>query len=233
MYKKSLGRFKFTLKDDYEFNYSIIINVMYLNRKPILQVIDSVTTFEATRFLKDMSARTAQNTLRTCQIDTYLSPLDIVVHDTRKNFVFTEFKQLVNSMAIEIKEVLVEAYNSVSLVKRYHTPLRRVYKIIQDELKDEHINKEMILQIAIKAINDSVGPNSIVPTLLVFGTYPRLTEIDPLTLSVTKRVEAIYTVTKEVHYLYIERQVKDALTIHNGPNTKITLDLPLQSDVRV
>jgi len=74
-----------------------------------------------------------------------LSPLDIVVHDTRKNFVFTEFKQLVNSMAIEIKEVLVEAYNSVSLVKRYHTPLRRVYKIIQDELKDEHINKEMIL----------------------------------------------------------------------------------------
>ncbi len=48
-------------------------------------------------------------------------------------------------MAIEIKEVLVEAYNSVSLVERYHVPLQYVYEIIQDELKDKHINKEIIL----------------------------------------------------------------------------------------
>jgi len=48
-------------------------------------------------------------------------------------------------MAIKIKEVLVEAHNSVDLVERYHVPLRRVYEIIQDKLKDEHINKEIIL----------------------------------------------------------------------------------------
>ncbi len=59
MHEKSLGRFKFTLKDDHEFNYSVIIDVMYLDGKPILQVIDSVTAFEAARFLKDMSARIA------------------------------------------------------------------------------------------------------------------------------------------------------------------------------
>jgi len=94
-------------------------------------------------------------------------------------------------------------------------------------LKDEYIDKEMILQMTVKAINDSVGPNGIVPTLLVFGIYPRLTKMDPLSLSITKRVEAIRTVTKEVRCLYTERQVKDALAIRNGPNTKITLDLPL------
>jgi len=54
----------------------------------------------------------------------------MVVHDTGKNFVSTEFKQLANSMAIEIKEVPVEAHNSVGLVERYHAPLRRVYEII-------------------------------------------------------------------------------------------------------
>jgi hypothetical protein len=85
----------------------------------------------------------------------------------------------------------------------------------------------MILQMAVKAINDSVGPNRIIPTLLVFSAYPRLTKIDPLSLSVTKRMEAIYTATKEVCCLYIERQVKDALAIYNSPNTKITLDLSL------
>jgi hypothetical protein len=33
---KSLGRFKFILKDDYNFNFEIIIDVMYLDGKLIL-----------------------------------------------------------------------------------------------------------------------------------------------------------------------------------------------------
>ena len=60
-----------------------------------------------------------------------------------------------------------------------------------DKLKDKYINKEIILQIAVKAINNLVGPNRIIPTLLVFGIYPQLTKMDPLFLSVTKRTEAI------------------------------------------
>jgi hypothetical protein len=125
----------------------------------------------------------------------------MMVHNAGKNFASTEFRQLANSIAIEIKEVLVEAHNSVGQVKRYHAPLRRAYEIIQDELKDEQINKEMMLQMAVKAINDLAGPDSIVPTLLVFGAYPRLTEMDPPSPSVTKRAEAICVATKEVRRL--------------------------------
>jgi hypothetical protein len=86
---------------------------------------------------------------------------------------------------------------------------------------------------AVKTINDLAGPDGIVPTLLVFGAYSRLTEMDPPSSLVTKRAEAICAVTKEVRRLYAERRVKDALAIRNGPDTKNTLDLPLQSDVRV
>jgi len=39
-------------------------------------------------------------------------------------------------MAIKVKEVPVKAYNSIRKVERYHTPLRRVYKIISLELED-------------------------------------------------------------------------------------------------
>jgi hypothetical protein len=102
-----------------------------------------------------------------------------------------------------------------------------VYKIIQDELKDKQIDKEIMLQMAVKAINDSAGPDGIVLTLLVFGAYPRLTEMDPPSPSVTKRAEAIRTAIKEVRRLYAERQVKDALAMRNGPDTKKTLDLLL------
>ena len=50
--------------------------------------------------------------------------------------------------------------------------------------------------------------------------------MDPLSLSVIKRIKAIYIVIKEVRRLYIKRQVKDILAICNSLNTKITLDLP-------
>ena len=47
----------------------------------------------------------------------------MVIYNTEKNFAFIEFKQLANSMAIKIKEILVETHNSISLIKKYYTPL--------------------------------------------------------------------------------------------------------------
>ena len=85
----------------------------------------------------------------------------------------------------------------------------------------------MTLQIVVKAINDTAGPNGIVPTLLVFGSYPRITEMDPPSPSVTKRAEAIRAATKEVRRIYAERQVENALAMRNGPNTLATLNLLL------
>jgi hypothetical protein len=149
------------------------------------------------------------------------------VHNAGKNFTVIEFKQLVSSMLIKVKEVFVEAHNSVGLIERYHALLRRAYKIMKEELKDEHINKKMILQMAVKAVNDSAGPDEIVLTLLVFGLYPRMTEMDLPSPTIAKRAEAICAVTKEVRRLYAKQQVSDALAIRNGPNTMATGELPL------
>ena len=52
MNEKRLARFKFTLYDDYEFNYEILIDIIYLeSNKLILYVVDSVTVFNVARFL--------------------------------------------------------------------------------------------------------------------------------------------------------------------------------------
>ena len=75
-----------------------------------------------------------------------------------------------------MKEVLVKAYNSISKVKRYYAPLKHLYKILQDKLKEEKVNKEMILQIAIKAINDIARLDSLILTLLVFKAYLQITD---------------------------------------------------------
>ena len=46
-------------------------------------------------------------------------------------------------MAIKVKEVPIEAYNSVRKVEWYYVPLRHIYKIIYLEL--EGVSEELIL----------------------------------------------------------------------------------------
>ena len=70
--------------------------------------------------------------------------------------------------------MLVKAHNSVGIVEYYYSPLRYIYYIITKELLD--ISKDIALQMAFKVINNSAGPNSLIPTLLVFRAYLYIVE---------------------------------------------------------
>ena len=228
---KSPGRFKFTLQDDVEFNYCIIVDIMYINGQPLLHIVDQATRFQAGRWLQNISAKHTWDTLRMCWIDSYLGPPDLVATDAGKNFVSREFKQYAGIMGIKIKTVPVEAHNSIGLVERYHGPLRRAYQIISTELRD--LDRDAALQMAFKAINDTVGPDGLVPTLLVFGAFPRMTESDPPSPTVAQRTAALRKAMEEVKKLRADRQVSDALSMRNGPRVDAVHDLPLNSSVLV
>jgi hypothetical protein len=45
LYSSAPRWFKFTLKDDYSFNYKILVDVMYFSSKLVLHVVDSSTAF--------------------------------------------------------------------------------------------------------------------------------------------------------------------------------------------
>jgi len=231
--EKAPGRFKFKITDDYEFNYEIIADVFYLDGKPILHVVDEATAFTAARFLKDELAKTLWNTLRNCWIDVYIGPPDRIVHDAGKNFSSEEFRANARTIGSETKPVPVEAHQSVGKVERYHAILRRIYNIFQDELREQQLDRHTILQMAVKAVNDTAGPNGLVPTLLVFGAYPRLNVDDTPSQAMIQRAKTMYEAMKEVRRLKAKRQIADALATRNGPNTGNTEQLPLLSDVRV
>jgi transposase InsO family protein len=231
-------RFKFTLRDpDMQFNHTIVVDIFYLtangHQNPVLHVVDEATRFQAARWLKDVSSQTVWNNLRYCWIDTYLGPPDVINHDQGKQFVSEEFRQLAASMAITTVPVPIEAHNSIGLVERYHGPLRRAYDVITEDLKGTSVTKEIVLQMAVKAVNDTAGPNGLVPTLLVFGAYPRMTELDPPAPSITVRARAITKAMAEVARLRVDRQIADALRQRNGPQTDQVRHLPLNSKVLV
>jgi hypothetical protein len=86
---------------------------------------------------------------------------------------------------------------------------------------------------AIKAVNNTAGPNSLVPTLLVFSTYPQMTTTDTLSLTVIKRGKAITKAIKQIAELHTKRQVTNVLRQQNGPNISNTLDVLIGKNVLV
>ena len=227
----SPGRFRFNLRDDVAFNYSIIVDIFYINGKPVLHVVDEATRYQAGRWLNSMSAKTVWEMLRACWIDTYLGPPDVITTDAGTNFDSNEFAQMAANVGTKVKIVPVEAHNSVGIVERYHGPVRRAYQIITSEVPG--INKDVALQMAFKAVNDSIGPDGFVPTLLVYGAYPRMSELDSPAPKISQRAAAIKKAMAELAKLRAKRQVADALHTRNGPNTDNLHTLAINSRVLV
>jgi hypothetical protein len=93
--------------------------------------------------------------------------------------------------------------------------------------------KQFVLQIVIKAVNNIAGPDGLVPTLLMFGTYSQMTTTDTLSFTVTKHSKAIIKAIKQIAELHIKRQVTNALKQQNGPNINNTLNVLISKNVLV
>ncbi|KAJ8066993.1 hypothetical protein OCU04_004372 [Sclerotinia nivalis] len=233
LHSKSLGRFRFTIKNDIDFNYLVILDIFYIDGKPVLHLVDEAISYNAAIFLKDMFAKTVWNSVRKCWIDTYLGPPDYFIYDAGTNFSSKEFKQNTCMISIEVCEVPVEAHNSIGKVERYYTSLRCSYEIIQEELKDEKLDKEIILQMAVKAVNDTANPKGLVSTLLVFGVYSRMILYDVSTSTMMKRVEAVRTAMKEIREIYVRKSIQDVLGFRNGSVIYDILNLPFNLMVQI
>ena len=86
---------------------------------------------------------------------------------------------------------------------------------------------------AVKAINDTAGPNGLVPTLLVYGVYLRISNLDPFAPSITERAATIRKAMAKIVKLWAKQAINNALHHRNGPNTTPVHDLPLNSEVLI
>jgi hypothetical protein len=121
--------------------------------------------------------------------------------------------------------VPVKAHNNISKVKRYYSLLQQAYKILSNKLL--LANKKAILQITVKAVNNSAEPDGIMPTLLVFKAYSCITKDSLPSPFITEQAKAIHKAIKKVRRLYTKQQVNNILAIRNRPNTKPVLTLSL------
>jgi hypothetical protein len=93
------------------------------------------------------------------------------------------------------------------------------------------VSKKIALQMIVKAINDTAGPDDLMPTLLMFGAYPRMHAMNPPTPSIIQRAMTIEKAMIEIRKFRVERQIADALNTRNDPIVTPIHDLPINSDV--
>jgi hypothetical protein len=88
---------------------------------------------------------------------------------------------------------------------------------------------------AVKAVNDTAGPDGLILILLVFGAYPRISHNLPPSPTIIKRAKAIRKTMAEVRKLTAFRQISAALNARNGfdPVARDPMKLPLQSEICV
>ena len=84
-----------------------------------------------------------------------------------------------------------------------------------------------------KAFNNTASLNGLVPTLLVFSTYPQIAKLNIPLPTVTQRANAVKKAIVKICKLHTEQQVANILNIWNRLKINTIYNLPLNSPVLI
>jgi hypothetical protein len=104
---------------------------------------------------------------------------------------------------------------------------------INESDNETRINEEIILQMIVKAINDTTDFDELMSTLLVFDVYSRMHAMNSSNSFITQRALIIEKVMMKIKKFRAERQVADALNTRNESIITSIHDLSLNSNVLI
>lgn len=107
------------------------MDIMYLDGKPILYIVNDTTIFQVCQFLNHISAKKIWELLRQYQINTYHGFLDIVTHDIGTNFDSINFHAKAKIHDIMYYQISVEVHQLIRKIEKYNIPMHYVYNIIK------------------------------------------------------------------------------------------------------
>jgi hypothetical protein len=89
------------------------------------------------------------------------------------------------------------------------SPLRRVYNNILMDYP--HLHRSLILKLAIKATNDTIGIGGVSPSMLVFGCIPRFPITSSYLLDQAERMKALQIGMIEMNSAVAAERISEAL----------------------
>lgn len=218
-------RFRVTVgSEDLRFNERVFMDIMVIERKPILHVVDEATEFSAARFLPDVSTDVVWKTFVECWASIYTGLPNRILTDQGSQF-GERFIELVRLPDVEVTRTGVEAHSSLGLGERYHEPLRSTFRKIMKSRPD--VEKSFALSLSVKAMNGTLGPEGLVPSVLVFGEFPQIrnkSEIRRERPSLLERSEIAAVARKEMAERMAELRMRRALHHDVPPSCERTYE---------
>ena len=209
-------RFKLTIgTEDLRFNHIVAADIMFLNHKPVLHVVDEATHYQSAAFLHKQKSNDVWKCFLRCWSRIYLGPPDFLDVNQGSNFISKDFLNNADAEGISVLPVPIESPHSISHVERYHSPLRAAFNKIRSDLPRSEFDKEC-LEMAIKSVNDTIGPEGLCPTLLVYGAIPRISNRQPAETQLA-RAAAIDTAMDLVRKEQAKRRLAFGLRKLTGP----------------
>lgn len=93
------------------------------------------------------------------------------------------------------------------------------------------MDPEIVLRYTIKALNDTLGPEGLIPSMMVFGTVPTFTSIEGGQKTQKERMKVIWTAKAKMERMTADLRIKTALKAKIPPATQFDF-IPRQT-VRV
>lgn len=197
--------------ENIRFNERILMDIMYLDGKPVLHIIDEGTHLNAAQFIPNKSTRTIWNTFLRCWCNIYVGLPNRILVDQGTEF-SDSFVHLANEQSCIVEHTGVEAHSSLGLCEKYHQPIRTVYR----KLRTAHpqMQKELALSLSVKGVNDVAGPDGITPSLLTFGSLPSMrTPHEDIKMKPDQatRQSLIHQATEEMEKIMAQNRINRAM----------------------
>lgn len=221
-YAKKPFRFRASLGPDrIVFNHELAMDLMWLEGNPVLHVIDTHTHFQNATVLRSKRSEDIWAAFVECWASLYVGYPRVIRLDQEASFRATVFDDLATANGIELRFSGTESHNSIGPGERYHGPLRRIFRILRNRYA--RIEPEVILRYAVKAMNDSMGPEGLVPSLLVFGTIPTFPITESNRPEQAERLAAMAKARDEMAKISAELRIQTALRSRLPPSTRYHL----------
>lgn len=167
--------FSLRMKGDAVYNRHLEMDLYYLDSRPVLFVSCKDTAYGATIFVKSRTKNPTTEQIWEAFLHSWVLPYvgmpDCITTDRGTQFTSKDFSFHLSASGVEQRFTGVESHHSLGANERAHHTIRRIYnKVRRDHPK---ITQELALAMAQKAMNETTGPDGIVPMLLVYGTMPR------------------------------------------------------------
>ena len=155
--------------ENVRFNKRLLIDVMYLDGKPALHIMDEGTDLSAARFVKEVSTAAIWATILEywATISTGLPRKILVDQGSPFGNLFASIGALSN---VDAQRTGIGSQNSLGPGERYRPPLRNTYCKLCIAYPDR--DRQLLLSMSVKAINDTFGPDGLVPSALMFREFP-------------------------------------------------------------